>query len=250
MILRLLEISDAQTRAQLYRSCIGLDFIEQGADQGGFANAVGADDPDSIPAIDREVEIDEKFRLAIRLAYVFGNRDKLAAFRGIGEAQSHDIQFDRALDHFIANEAVKYRLASPGLLGPLTGLVTPDELLFLTHLVLLFFVHAGVGELPFASQVDVLVIIAGVFADHSPLDLDDAIDHPIQQPAIMADHHHRTRILIRQKILQPLTTGNIKVIRRLIKQEQVRFFQQQFRQRQPPLLPSGEHGYFQPELII
>ena len=53
-------------------------------------------------------------------------------------------------------------------------------------------------------------------------------------------HHHHRALPARQVPLQPLQRGQVKVVGRLVQQQQVRFLQQQLAQRGARLLPPAQ----------
>ena len=60
--------------------------------------------------------------------------------------------------------------------------------------------------------------------------MQDMVDDIVQQIAFMADHHHHRRIAF-EEIFQPQGRFQIQVVRRFIKQQQIRLRKQQRRQR-------------------
>ena len=56
----------------------------------------------------------------------------------------------------------------------------------------------------------------------------------------MADHQHRAGVAL-EVIFQPFHGGKVQVVRGLVQDQHIRFFQQQLCQTQPGQLTAGKH---------
>ena len=135
-------------------------------------------------------------------------------------------------------------------LGPLEDLVIarigPDAqllggLLQLFDLGLLLLVLPEPLLIPLLLLHHVEGVVAGVELRLAVVDLDDPLDHPIQEPAVVGDGQHRALVAI-QILLQPLGGVEIQVVGGLVQQEDVGVLQNQAGQVDPGLLPAGQGG--------
>ena len=100
-----------------------------------------------------------------------------------------------------------------------------NEVLHLRHLLLLVLVGAYLLFPTFLSQNDVLIVFHLVVDHPAARDLQRAVRHIIDKGAVMTDQHHSTRTLS-QKLLQPLDTLNIQMVRGLVEQQHIRSLQE------------------------
>ena len=160
---------------------------------------------------------------------------------------SSSIGFPRARPSCIA------RVGPPalGLLGPLPGLVLLDERLFGPDAIELLLVHPLLDQLPLVPLLDERLVVARILEDASRLDLDDAFDHPIEQPAVVADDDHGTVELLGEEVLQPSTAVDVEVVRGFVEEEQVGGLQQEASQPESGLLPTRQrvHGLVEPLVL-
>ena len=85
----------------------------------------------------------------------------------------------------------------------------------------------------------ILVVVAGVEEDLLVPDLDRLLHRHIEKVAIVRDQHERVRIVV-EILFQPVARFEIEMVGRLVEQQQVRFLQQQLRQRDAHLPAAGE----------
>ena len=88
---------------------------------------------------------------------------------------------------------------------------------------------------------DIEAVVAAVELRLPVGDLNAALHHTIQEPAVVADGQHRA-LVVQIVILQPLRGPQIQVVGRLVQQQDIRVLQDEAPQVYPGLLPAGEGG--------
>jgi len=78
-----------------------------------------------------------------------------------------------------------------------------------------------------------------------PLEGEDVGGDPVEEPAVVADHHHAAREIF-QPVLQGPQGVHVQIIRGLVEEEHVRFFLQHPGQVDAVAFPSGEG----PDLLL
>ncbi len=192
---------------------------ENGLYQRSFTGPVSADDPESVAAMEREIE-------------VFGKDFRVVSDRQIFDGQ-HIIP--GSLDLFQAKIAAgffgchgfdpvhsgKQRPARFCLLCFLAFEVAADKFFGLVYKGLLVFIFT---LLLFPAELaldQVLRIIPFVGDRQSTVDLDNTVRDPVEKVTVVADDN--IGFIIRfQKIFKPFDCVDIEVIRRLIQQKHVR----------------------------
>ena len=117
-----------------------------------------------------------------------------------------------------------------GDVGPLLG----DERLVLLELPFL-------GQRPAGFRLGVVGVVAGKARRLPPFDLDDSLAEPIEQVAIVRDHH-RPALVGGEELLQPADRVDVEVVGRLVEQQQRLVFQQQLGECGPAALSAGKNA--------
>src|SRR5207248_9434395 len=98
----------------------------------------------------------------------------------------------------------------------------------------------GLGLLaPLCLLLFVFIVIAGVEVNALVPDFDNLVDGDVEEVAVVRDQHKREWIFA-EILLQPIAGFEIKMIRRLIEQQQVWLLQKQLGQRDAHLPTAGE----------
>src|SRR5207302_135086 len=213
--------------AQLHRAGIRGKRSEDHANEGGFAGAVRADEPDAIAPQDADREpLDERAlvealrdlaelgdELARALARIHAQLDVAEALAPRGPLNSQPLEPLYAT--LVAGAPRFDALADPNLLLlPELVEASPRGLLGAELLILARFVGAEVSR---------------VRAQHAPIQLDDARRDAVEKRAVMGDHDGGRHF--EQQLLEPLDAGNVEMVRRLIEQQQVGLQGERERQR-------------------
>ena len=106
---------------------------------------------------------------------------------------------------------------------------TLDKRLGICNLLLLVLVGTQLLLTALRTQVHILVIPDLVVIHTSAAYLQRTVRHIVDKRTVMTDQHHGTGIRS-QKLLQPLYTLNVQMVRRLVKQQYIRMLQQQLSQ--------------------
>ena len=100
-----------------------------------------------------------------------------------------------------------------------------NEILYVCYFLLLILVCTELLFSSLSTQFNVLVIFHFIIHDFSAAYLKRAVSHIIYKRTIMAYKHYSLGTLSK-KLLQPLYTLNIKMVRRLIKKKYIRTLKQ------------------------
>ena len=100
---------------------------------------------------------------------------------------------------------------------------------------------------PRRALLEVIAVAALVRDETAAIELDDAIDDPIEEVTVVG-HEHQRRRRLEEPILEPIGDKRIEVVRRLVEEEQLRTRQQQARERHPSPLTAGEIGRIRVEV--
>ncbi len=166
-----------------------------------------------------------------RLARLITHRDLFQAQQRRGHGFCRGLKHERG-DMFIDNggdglqpgKGFEAALRLARLVG--LGAETVDIGFHVTARIVLLFLQAQLQRLFLAPQRLEAVIGAGGVIEFAVLQMQNALHRGIEQIAVMADHHHRTRI--RAQIGgDPQGAFQIKIVGRLIEQQQIRLGKKQ-----------------------
>ena len=112
-------------------------------------------------------------------------------------------------------------------LHSLRGLIaeTLNEVLHLSHLLLLVFVCPQLLFTAFLTQHDILVVLHLVVDDAATRYFQRAVRHIVDKGTVVTDQHHST-CRLGKELLQPLDGFYVEMVRRLVKQQHVGTLQQ------------------------
>src|SRR6185437_10150381 len=191
---------------------------EDEANQGRFARAVRADEPDAIAAHDARREPRDQLPSAEAFADVRQLRDELA--RALAGIQAHPHRAE-ALAPRSPLPTQLLQSAHPSFVAGATRLdsLADPDLLLRPELVEAAVGNVFGGQLLLPSRF-VSREIPRVGAQHAAVELYDPRGDTVEEGAIVGDHDRRRNL--QQQLLQPLDGADIEVIRRLIEQQQVR----------------------------
>ncbi len=211
--------------------------LRQHADQRRFARAVRAHQRDAVTTLDGEVYVLQDLLRLVPFGKAADLAHQTSARRRLREGEMDRLLIFR---HFDALDLVEFLDAALHLLG-LGGLVAKaiDEGLKLLDAVALARVVLCKLFAPFGLLLDVFLVAARVKPHALVPHLDDLADRHIEEVAIVRDEDERARIAA-QVILQPVARFEIKVVRRLVQQQQRWLLKQQLGQRNAHLPSATE----------
>ena len=229
---------NGKARTALEYTCVWFFIAHQDAQKGCLSSSICTNNAKTITWFESEFEVTQENALAKCFRdFVSGYDDVANAFCS-RKFESHDIKIDWSFHQIIALISLETRRATFRLTRALTGLVSSDVRLFSTDLVLLLFVNALLCQRTFAPQDGEVCIVARIFSDTCIMNFDNARDHSVEQPAIMADNDNRPREFVSKKIFKPSATFDVQVIRWFVEQQKIWFFKQQSRKSCTRSLPS------------
>ncbi len=240
VVLRLAEPSDREARRALDLARIRIEVAEERADERRLAGAVRADDADAVARARGEREVLEADALAEGLRDPLGDEREVAHLRRVGELEAHHAHLGVLLDERVLLEALEARLAAARLLRALARLVAVDERLLLADLVLLLLMLALDGEHALGAQRAEGRVVAGILAQHAAVDLDDARDDAVEEPAVVRDEDDRALELVGEEVLEPAASLDVKVIGRLVEKQEIGAREQEPREAEARLLATRE----------
>ena len=250
VLLRLAEVAHLDLRAHLHLARVRGEVAQERPHQRGLAGAVGADDPDPVHRLDGKLQAAEERPVAVRLRDALAPQHVVADARGLRQLQAHHLELGLVLDQLVLLEALQARGAAARLLRALARLVPHDVLLLGADLVQLLLVVSLAGEHALAAQADEVGVVAGVLADASLVDLDDAVHHVVEQPAVVAHEHHGPRVLLAEEVLEPAPALDVEVVGRLVEEQEVRLLEEEPRQPHARALAAGHLADQDPELVV
>ncbi|MCY1292592.1 hypothetical protein D9M70_418250 [compost metagenome] len=206
-------VADIGAVGPFHRAGIRRQVADQGAHQGGLADAVGADDRHAFAGLDLEAEILEQ-RLAVEaLGQVFDG-DRLAVqLLVLLEADER------------ADELLQF-----GDLRLLLGVVREQA-------------FAGLG-----GGGHVLVVVAGEQAQLAVVQVGHVRAHAVQEVTIVGNDDHRA-VARGQHVFQPTDGVDVQVVGRLVEQQHFRIGEQCLGQ-QHAQLPARRHFAHRPEMLF
>ena len=203
-----------------------VNFVHDTFHQCRFTFTVLAYESHLVATFNRQVGVAEHDMIAVRLPDAF-HRDGITArtgrrrefqlqCRSIFLVYFQQFQFFQHLDTALHLQSLRIRPLETFDEGFRLG----DELLLLVISLLLLFAA-------FLAQLQVLGVVYFVVVDAAHRYFNGAGGDVVHEFAVVADHDDRFAV-IDQKIFQPLDRFDVEVVGRLVKQEYVRFLQQQF----------------------
>src|SRR5271157_1046568 len=232
------------------REIIGLDVVPmmqrargkrldagQQLDERRFAGAVYPDQRDAVSAVNGEAHIAKNFFRSVAFRDPRALHNQAPAGLWLRESEMDGLFLGRNLD---ALDLLQFFDAALYLLG-LRRLVAKavDECLELLDAFALVLVRRDERIPALLLLLQILFVVSAVELHALVPDLGDAIHRHIEEVAVMRDQHVRVRIP-KQILLKPVAGFEIKVVRRLVEQQQVRFRQQQLGKRDAHLPAAGE----------
>ena len=220
---QLVEVRDLHVGAHGDLAAVGLALAEQGLDQGGFADAVGADDTDTITPQDDGGKVLHDGAAIEGHIDVFGLDDLLAAGlclldRGLDVALAF-----AALGPFLAHG---FECAHPAFVASATGLdalANPD--FFLGQFLVEAFPFQRFGVEDFFLAAQVIFVVAGPVGEFAAIQVDDAGGQLFQKRAIVGDEQHCVAVL-QQEFFQPADGFDVQVVGRFVQQQDIGFLHQ------------------------
>ncbi|ELP47394.1 30S ribosomal protein S5 [Mycobacterium avium subsp. paratuberculosis S5] len=232
----LVDVAELDRFADLDGAAVGLFQPDDGLEQRGLADPVGADDADDAVARQGEGQVLDQGAPVVALVQVF-DLDHHVAQPGP----------DRYLDLLEVELARLLRLGRHLLVALQAGLALgltrlgpgthPGQLLAqpLLQLGVLAALHRqAVGLL---LQIGRIVALVGVGA--AAVEFENPLRDVVQEVAVVGDRQHRARVG-RQVLFEPLHAFGVQVVGGLVQQQQVGLGQQQLAQRHPAAFATGQ----------
>ena len=232
------------------RSWIGLEIAEEGSNQRSLARAIGADDADAIAGTGGEREVFEADSVAERLGNIVGDEREVAHRWWLGQVEVHHAQLGVLFDKRAFLEALKPSLSSACLLGALAGLVAIDERLLLANLVLLLSMLSLDGEHALDALRAEGGVVSRVLVENSAIDFDDAVDHAVEQPAIVGDEDNAAAEFVGEEVLEPAAADDVEVVGGLVEKKQVGAGKQQPREAEARPLSARKRRNREVEVVV
>ena len=215
------EVADVRFVSPADGSGVGGHLAERDLEQGGFADAVGAEDGQPIAAADAEVDAVEHLVVAERLADALGRKylasagaDGLEAERGVAaRAAGEGLERCRLL---LDEPQLALRLACLAGLGTESVhelLVVRDLPVAADDLLLAAFVFGALALLEGA-------VVPGIGEDGFVVDIEDVGDDVVEKTVVVGDHHQRT-LEVAHELLEPADGKDVEVVGGLVEQERI-----------------------------
>ncbi|RMQ07034.1 hypothetical protein ALQ09_05660 [Pseudomonas viridiflava] len=222
----------------LDRACIGLQLVDQGAQQGGLADAVRTDDCNTLAGFDLETEVLEQCLAVEAFGHAIDNDCLTVQLFGLFETNE---RADTAGRLDLGQLDLVDRLGSgSGLLGfRCVGRKAADERLQLGDLRFLLGVVgqqllAGLGR-----HGHVLVIVAREQAQLAVIQVGHVRAHAVQEVTVVGDDDHQA-VALGEDVFQPANGVDVQVVGWFVEQQHFRIGEQCLRQ-QNAQLPAGRH---------
>ena len=218
LVAELVEVGDFELGALFDLAGQRLQFAQNQADQRGFACAVGAEQAKLVAAQQGSGEVFDQRARAVAIGDVVHLGDDFA--RALTRV---DLKTDLAgaANPGFAGEAQLLQTAYAAFVAAAPGLhafADPDFFLF-PEFVELAVVYRFDFEL-FGFFGLIRGEVADVFAQHTPVEFDDAVGDVIQKAPVVGDEQQRAAKLGEQAF-EPVDRGKIEVVGRLVEQQQL-----------------------------
>ena len=207
------------------------------AQQGGLARTIGAHEGNAVTPLHLQFSPQEQDFVSIAVGDVVDQGNLGSGARGRRELKTRPGHgFDRCLHpfHFVQLLLTAFGLGAAG--G--TGAEAIDVGLLRGDLFLLPFEGRLCGLPLQLFLLQVGGVVAEVAAGHPPFGGNDLIADPVEEGAVVADHH-KGCALLQQVVLQPLDGFDIQMVGGFVEQQKIRFLQQDFSQGNPHLPAPG-----------
>ena len=201
-------------------------LADEHLEERGLAGAIGSDERDTVPAIQRQIGVLVKGLTAESLGKILELDDHIARARRVGELEI-DVLVTLGQDHKLALDLLDAAHALLGL-GGLGRLVTEliDEHLHMGDLALLGgALGAHLLEVVFAL-LKIGAVIAGVGGDATVLEGRHVIHTGVHKGAVVGDYQHGA-VVGGDEAAQPLDTFEVEVVGGLVEQQDVGMTEEQ-----------------------
>ena len=235
----LIDITDLHGLTDLQRARRQRFKTDNGLEQGGLTHAVRADHADNAVTRQREAQIVDEHAVAERLVNMLGFQHSRAQTRTSRNLNLGEVKL-LIVTSLLLHLVVTFQTS---LVLSLTGLRRR------THPIK--FALQTLGELGVLGALDLHTLglrlqIRGVVAlirvQLTTVDLADPLSHVIHEVTIVGNGDDGTLVLV-QELLQPQNRLGIKMVGRLVKQQQIRSFQQQLAQCHTTAFATGAHRH-------
>ena len=234
-VTRLIDVGQLHGLADLQGAGVGLLLPGDHPQQRRLAGAVGSDHAHDAAARELEAEVVDEQAVAVGLAQPFGLDHEIAE-PGTGRDVNLDlVELDVAV---LGQQRLVGVQACLGLPAARRGVhAHPLELLLDRALT------AGLLAL-LLLEASLLLhqpprVVALVRDAAAAVELQDPSGDVVQEVAIVGDGHHRALVVL-EVLLEPRHGLGVKVVGRLVEQQQVRLAQEQAAHRHPPALAARE----------
>ncbi|RMU70218.1 hypothetical protein ALP23_05335, partial [Pseudomonas syringae pv. apii] len=226
-------VADFRRIGPLDRARIRLQLVDQGAQQGGLADAVRADDSHTFAGFDLEAEVLEQ-SLAVE-AFGHAIDDDCLAVQFLGLLETNERADTAGWLDLGQLDLVDCLGSGRGLLGFRgVGREAADERLQFGNLCFLLGVVgqqllAGLGR-----HGHVLVIVAREQAQLAVIQVSHVRAHAVQEVTVVGDDDHQA-VTLGQDVFQPANGVDVQVVGRFVEQQHFRIGEQCLRQQNAQL---------------
>ena len=239
-------VADADPRADAQHGVVPGGLTDDVAEEGGLARAVGTQQADAVAGGEVEVDPVEEDPVAKRAGVAFQLEGDVAASGGCGEGGIDALRVQvGAVDLVHAVEGSLLVLGAPRLAGVVghgsPALEADDHLLQPADLFLLVLVRGLLGEQVFHLLGAVPGVVARVPGELAVFDFQDGADHPVEQVAVVGDQDHGS-VAVVEKVLQPVQAFEVQMVGRLVEEQDIGFFEQNFGQGDDVLLAAAQRS--------
>ena len=245
--LALVVVTDLYVMTVLDAACPCHKIAHQHLKQCGLADTVGTYYADSLTALDVKIYIFEKFlgprSIAECLAEIFCVYDVLAALEVFLEAELHlAVACTRLFCQFHSREAFFSRCSSLGQLFCTVLLEATDHLFLTIYLLLLLLVLSQLRFTAIFSLHRIEAVASFVYIQLVIIDFKYPVDRLIQEVSVVR-YYYDSSLVVFQILFQPLESSDVQMVGRFVKEQDVRFSEEQTRQRQPRSFAAGKSRY-------
>ncbi len=241
------EIADVGAVGPFHLAAVHRQVADQAAQQGGLADAVGADDGDALAGLDLQAQALEQRLAVIALADVFHGHRLAVQLLVLLEADERADPAGR-LDLFQL-DLVDLPGAAGGLLGlGGVGREAADEGLQLGDLRLLLGVVRQQALAGLFGGGHVLVVVAREQAQLAVVQVGHVGADAVQEVAIVGNDDHGA-VARGEHAFQPADGVDVQVVGRFVEQQHVRVREQRLGQ-QYAQLPAGSDGAHRAEVLL
>ena len=235
----LIVVADIHIGAVADKTGIRQLLADDDLDQRRFADAVRADERDTVARAHAQRQIVKKMLFAERFAHLGQLKHILAGApaRLKGKTDGALIHGLFQLFHTVERLFAAFRRAD-GFFAVEHAVAGDDRLLALDFL-LLDFIGAHAGFKALLTLRDIPGVVSVILFGRPHQDFHNARADVIQKIAVMGNHQHAA-LVNGQIVFKPLQGLHVEVVGRFIQQEQIRLLQQQARQTKARLFAAAE----------